>query len=303
MRELINTGIKSAGNHGVDDIMAVRKSGILRSLSNESLNNLEQNLIKYQNIATKKKTIDRTSSKKGSGIYSQNNNIALPSAFVRKQRRRKESGLADGRLEDSAHAKGTLSNGKIRPEEEPKINAIHGLMESLGIKKYSRKASKGSLVSTGGRPIKSFDNEFTKLCNRTNKIENNQKALSKLFSQGQNLVLGAGGLTSISGITSLGLGFASKIPYIAVIIGIATTAAKVYVAQYNNGGTRDTRVKRLDESSALTSVSDETEIFGGERLQLSIPNVNHGLPSGNSNTQNMRAGTRTHKLRRDGVYH
>ena len=69
------------------------------------------------------------------------------------------------------------------------------------------------------------------------------------------------------------------------------------------GGTRDTRVKRLDESSALTSVSDETEIFSGERLQLSIPNVNHGLPSGNSNTQNMRAGIRTHKLRRDDVYH
>ena len=136
MRELINTGIKSAGNHGVDDIMAVRKKGIIRSLSDESLNNLEQNLTRYQNIATKKKAIDRTSSKKGSGIYSQNNNIALPSAFVRKQRRRKESGLADGRLEDSAHAKGTLSNGKIRPEEEPKINAntwINGIIRNQEI--------------------------------------------------------------------------------------------------------------------------------------------------------------------------
>jgi len=298
--------MKSARSHGVDGIMAVKKKGIIRSLSDESLNNLEQNLVRYQSIATKKKAIDRTT-RKGSGIYSQNNSnyngISLPSAVLRKQRRREESGLSGGRLEDSAHAKGISSNGKIRPVEEEKINAIQGLMESLGIKKYSRKASKNSLVSAGGRPIKSFDNEFTKLRNRTDKIENNQKALSKLFSQGNNLLSGASGLTSGGTIASLGLGFASRIPHIAAIIGIATAAAKAYVAQYRDGGTRDTRVKRLDESSALTSIHHETEIFGGERLQLSVPNVNHGLPQGNSNTQNMKAGTRTHKLRRDGVYY
>ena len=241
--------------------MAVRKSGILHSLSDESLNNLEQNLIRYQSIAVKKKAIDQTNTK-DSGIYSQNGNVALPSNIVKKQKR--------GETDRIQHS-GILSKFKLKD-----------------------KTSSSAFQHT---------TEWRKTQNRIKGIETEQAAFKKMFSNLPGFVGGVASLSSTSGILSSASGLASKIPYVGIIIGIATAAAKAYVAQYGNGGTRDTRVKRLDESSALTFVNHETEIIGGERLFLSNPNVNHGLPAGNSNTEHMRAGAKTHKLRRDGIYH
>jgi len=140
--------------------------------------------------------------------------------------------------------------------------------------------------------------EFTKLQNQVNA----QEKILGIFSRSQGLIQGASGLTTASGIFGAGIGVASKIPHIA----IALTAAKIvydkFASQFAAGGTKDTRVKVLDEDVSDIGVANETDIASGRKLFLSNPMSLQGLPKGNSNTENLRDGIRRFNLQQEGSY-
>jgi|APSaa5957512535_1039671.scaffolds.fasta_scaffold14413_3 hypothetical protein len=140
--------------------------------------------------------------------------------------------------------------------------------------------------------------EFTKLKNQVNA---NEKVLG-LFGRGQAFLSGASGLTTSSGIFGAGLGLASKIPLIGMIIGIATKAAERFVAQHQDGGTRDTRKAVLADDVSDIGSETESDRNSGRKLFLSNPLRNQGLPRGNSNTADLRDGTRIHIQRKQGSY-
>lgn len=140
--------------------------------------------------------------------------------------------------------------------------------------------------------------EFTKLRTQVNA---NEKVLS-LFSKSQNLLSGASGLSTPGGILGAGVGLASRVPQIAIAIAAAKIVADKYIGQFAAGGTRDTRLKITDEDLSNIGVENETDITSGRKLFLSNPLKNQGLPTGNSNTQNIRDGIRIYNLRQEGSY-
>ena len=140
--------------------------------------------------------------------------------------------------------------------------------------------------------------EFTKLKTQVNA---NEKVLS-LFSRGSGFISGASGLATPGGILSSVTGIASRVPQIAIAITAAKIVADKYIGQFAAGGTRDTRVKIRDEDLSNIGVENETDIASGRKLLLSNPLQNQGLPTGNSNTQNIRDGIRIYNLRQEGSY-
>jgi hypothetical protein len=140
--------------------------------------------------------------------------------------------------------------------------------------------------------------EFTKLQNQVNA---NEKVLS-LFSRGQGFISGAAGLSTPGGILSTASGLASRIPGAIIVIGAAKIVAEKYIGQFGAGGTRDTRVQIQDEDLSDIGIANETAIDSGRKLFLSNPLKNQGLPTGNSNTQNIRDGIRIYNLRQEGSY-
>ena len=158
-----------------------------------------------------------------------------------------------------------------------------------GLDKSKDKKSKSAIVRAS---------EFTKLQNQVNAQE---KVLS-IFSRGQNLVSGAAGLTSASGIYAAGLGVFKGLPFAGVALFAAKLTYDKFVAQFGRGGAKDTRKKVLAEDVSDIGVETETDITSGRKLFLSNPLNNQGLPTGNSNTQSLRDGTRIHKLRKEGTY-
>jgi len=140
--------------------------------------------------------------------------------------------------------------------------------------------------------------EFTQLKNQVNV----QKNVLSTLTRGQNLLQGASGLTSGKGILGAGLGIVTKHPIVAAIISISTVVAAKYAAQYGVGGSRDTRVHVLDDDLSNIGIENEIDIDSGVRLFLSNPLKNQGLPTGNSNNQNLRDGIRIYNLRQEGSY-
>jgi len=286
--------------------MAVRvKFNIKNILDGTDLEKIEKHVMEQERLARRSETAQaKIKRQKQGGIFASNGDGSLPSAFVRKQRKRKASGLSGGRVEDSAHAKGTLSSEKIRPVDA-EYSPVEQLMARLGVKKYQRKTAKGSLVSTAGRPINSFDNEFTKLRGKVNNIESTQKGLSKLMLKGQMLVGGASGLSSIGGIANLGLGAASKIPIVGVIVSAAVMAVTAwwekYTSQYGMGGTRDITKKILASDVSRIGVQNENAIYSGENVFIPNPTQLQGL-SGRSYSDDVQVGKARHILRHQGSY-
>ena len=248
---------------------------------------------------TIKEKIEKEIENKGGGIYASSpaDASALPSAFIKKQEKQKDRGLFGGRSQDSNEK---LTTEKIRAEtEKENLSAKDSILRALGVKSSSSKTTAKSLVSGAGAPIQK-NNEFKKLTKKVSGLENNQKAFAKIFSQGQSVVGGVSSFTSISGAIGFGSGLLSKLPYAAVVIGIASQVYESYIKQYGPGGTRDTRKKVSAESASLIGVEEENNIAGGARLFLSNPNYNQGLPISSSNTQNLRDGARRYNLRKQG---
>ncbi len=140
--------------------------------------------------------------------------------------------------------------------------------------------------------------EFTKLKQRMSV----QEQFTQGLSRGQSLIQGASGLSTPGGILSSVTGIASRVPHIAIAITAAKIVADKYIGQFGAGGTKDTRVKIRDEDLSNIGVENETDISSGRKLFLSNPLQNQGLPTGNSNTQNIRDGIRIYNLRQEGSY-
>lgn len=140
--------------------------------------------------------------------------------------------------------------------------------------------------------------EFTKLQNQVNVQQN----VLNTITRGQNLLSGASGLTTPGGILSSTTGAARSIPGVAIALAAAQIVADKFASQFGAGGTRDTRVKVQAEDLSNIGVENETDIASGRKLFLSNPLKNQGLPTGNSNTQNIRDGIRIYNLRQEGSY-
>jgi hypothetical protein len=140
--------------------------------------------------------------------------------------------------------------------------------------------------------------EFTQLKNQVN---GNQRLLLSL-NKGEALVQGASGLLDPRGILNMGTGALRALPGIGLAASIAAIVMERFIAQFGAGGTRDTRVKVLDETFSNIGVENETDIASGRRLFLSNPFNNQGVPRGPSNTENLRDGIRIYNLRREGTY-
>ena len=286
---------------------AVRKKISVKSLSAENLKEIETNVLKLESLNRRADSVKaKIDNQKQGGLFAPNQlKEALPSSVLNKRRKIDNTVSEFARSQDSKLARGSLSSEKIRPQNAD-VGIVDGFIASLGIKNLQRKTAKGSLVSAAGRPVRNFDNEFTKLRNKTNRLEQSQRSLAKIMSKGGALVAGASGLTSLNGITSIGLGLASKIPLVGFVTGIAVTAAlKVWdehVKQYNAGGTRDRRKKVLAGDVSLIGVDNENAIFSGENLFFSNPQQLQGLPRGKSNTSDKREGQARFILRHQGSY-
>ena len=139
--------------------MAVRKKiKIDRILDGTDLKALEDYVLEQERLARRAETAQaKMKRQKKGGIFASRSNSddALPSAFLRKQRKQSSLGLAGGRQESSAYAKSQPLSEKIRPVDA-EYGAVEQLMARLGVKKYHRKESKDSLVSAVGRPVRNF---------------------------------------------------------------------------------------------------------------------------------------------------
>ena len=284
--------------------MPVVQKVTLEILTDSELKKTEQKVIKLEELAQRKDVAARSITLKktrGSGLFATSQGIeALPSGVLRKRNREAQSGLSGGRLDDS---KQKLLGDKISVETEEKFNRTERIMSALGINiKGKQKPTKNSLVSGAGAPIQK-SSEFKRLRGKVGKLESNQKALAQsLTGDARSLIRGASGLTTPNGIIGAGFGLASKIPHIAIAITAAKIVADKYIGQFANGGTRDTRLKITDEDLSNIGVENETDITSGRKLFLSNPLKNQGLPTGNSNTQNIRDGIRIYNLRQEGSY-
>lgn len=225
---------------------------------------------------------------------------ALPSALLKKRRKEAASGLKGGRLDDSTDK---LVGEKISAQvEEEKLNVTRTIMNALGIGGAKKaKLAKNSLVSGAGNPL-GKQNEFLKLRDKVGKMENTQKAFAKSLTGNFNMIKGASGLTTPSGIFGAGMGIVGKVPHVAAVIAAAAMIYEKYESQYGGGGTKDTRKKILAEDVSDIGVEAQSDINSGRVLFLSNPMKNQGMPAGNSNTQFLRDGTRIHKLRKEGTY-
>lgn len=159
-----------------------------------------------------------------------------------------------------------------------------------GLEKAKDRKSQAALVK---------QSEFTKLQQR---VSANEKFMMQ-FSRGQDLIQGASQLTSPGGVVFGALGSATRfIPGIGIASTILQLVAERFEAQFGEGGSRDTRVKVLDDDVSNIGVDNEIDIASGRKIFLSNPMKNQGLPEGNSNTQRLRDGIRLYNLRREGSY-
>ncbi len=283
--------------------MGIRETVTLDILSDSEMKSLEQKVVKLEELEKRKdkavKSI-RSKKSKGQGIFSTDSGKeALPSSFLKKRKKLGDSGLAGGRGKDSAEK---LVGDRIKADTEEKFNRTEGILSALGLNiKSKKKLTKNSLVSGGGAPIQK-SNEFKKLRNEVASVKKNQKALAESLSDTSSLVRGASGLSTPSGIFGAGMGLATKIPHLAAVSGIATALYAKFQSQYGSAGTKDTRKKVLANDVSNIGSELESDIDSGSKLFLSNPLSNQGLPRGNSNTANLRDGTRIHIQRKEGSY-
>lgn len=129
-----------------------------------------------------------------------------------------------------------------------------------------------------------------------------QEKFLQSFTTGQDLIRGASGIATPGGILSSASSFGKSIPLIGVAIAAAQIMADKYASQFGDGGTKDTRVQIRDEDTSNIGIQNEIDVSSGRKLFLSNPLKNQGLPTGKSNTQNIRDGIRTYNLRQEGSY-
>ena len=276
--------------------MGTRNRVSLDILDDTDMKKVERDTVKLEKLELKKAAALR---KKGGIFAGAAGQEALPSAVLRKRRKKGASGLEGGRLEQSTEK---LVGDKVEAVTEQKFSRTQSIMNALGFGAGSKsKLAKNSLVSGAGSPVKK-SNEFIKMQKSVNKLQTNQKAIAQQLTKGGALVQGAAGLKTPSGIFGAGMGVIGKIPHIAIALLAAKLVYDKFESQYGGGGKKDSRKKVLAEDVSDIGVETQSDIQSGRVLFLSNPLKNQGLPSGNSNTQSLRDGTRIHKLRKEGTY-
>lgn len=330
--------------------MAVVENGKLYSLSDYGMSEFEKNVTSYEKIVKKIMSADKKLAKaekemkKRGGIYKnigkdfddedvaeeeeekEKNRIALPSRYIRKERKQKEAGMYGGREIES---KQKLTDEKIRVTEEKdkKLNVVSTIMKIILNKDpFPKKTARASLISGEGRPVRKADS-WKKLTNKVTNLEKSNSALARAITHGKTLVGGGSNvaasvpstvshITNVTNVTNVsnmvtdvatvpGLagvrtGLLTKVPFAATIIYVATKVFEKYTEQYGVGGTRDVRKKFKAESASLIGVEEENKILGGNRVFLSNPNYSQGLPVSKSNTSDMMAGQRRYNQRKQG---
>ena len=152
-----------------------------------------------------------------------------------------------------------------------------------------------------GMPV-SNKSEFSILRDKVKMLESGNMWIARMFGMGRNIPASVGRFgtlqTAVTGVLSL----ASKAPYIALIIAVATAVVKRYVAQYRPGGPRDVRKLFRAQDESLIGIPNENMLAAGETLFISNPQYLQGMPKSNTNTMNLRDGISRYNLRHMGDY-
>ena len=155
--------------------------------------------------------------------------------------------------------------------------------------------------ATTGSPIPN-KSEFATMRDKIKKLEEGNMWIARMFGMGRNIPASVGRFgtlnTAVTGVLSL----ASKAPYIALIVAVATAVAKRYVAQYRPGGPRDVRKLFRAQDDSMIGIPNENMLAAGETLFISNPQYLQGMPKANTNTENLRDGISRWNLRHMGDY-
>ena len=178
---------------------------------------------------------------------------------------------SQGRFKKAQNPKRAAGDSKIRPEIA-EINPVEAILESLGIKKFQRKASKKSLVSAVGSPSKEGDNEFYAVRKRIEGLENGQKGMATFLTKTQSLLGGAtgaaGSISNVGGMMQSPQGMASLAQ--VMFGGVANTLTTV--------GNPDT-IKSVSKTMGglARSVSSTLSIGNAESIGASTQSMLNGV--------------------------
>ena len=178
---------------------------------------------------------------------------------------------SQGRIKKAQNPKRAAGDSKIRPEIA-EINPVEAILESLGIKKFQRKASKKSLVSAVGSPSKEGDNEFYAVRKRIEGLENGQKGMATFLTKTQSLLGGAtgaaGSISNVGGMMQSPQGMASLAQ--VMFGGVANTLTTV--------GNPDT-IKSVSKTMGglARSVSSTLSIGNAESIGASTQSMLNGV--------------------------
>ena len=222
-------------------------------------------------------------------------------------RKLEQAGTLGGRVQDAKAAKGSLSKWKARPDYVENKSFQDSVLMAIGVKVPRKKeVSKDSLISGVGRPVRAFDNEFTRLREKVYKQESIMEGVIGKGIQHGTTFMNLGGNLGPDMLVNLALQGVTRVPVVGWVAGIAVTAMagiwEAYLRQFQLGGTRDVSkgVKASDVS--IVGVEYENMIHSGEVVFFSNPAKLQGLPEGPSNTSFIMTGISRHRQRHQGSY-
>ena len=152
-----------------------------------------------------------------------------------------------------------------------------------------------------GSPI-SNKSEFSILRDKVKMLESGNMWIARMFGMGRNIPASIGRFGTLQSAATGVLSLASKAPYIALLIAVATAVIKTYVGQYRPGGPRDVRKLFRAQDDSMIGIPNENMLAAGETLFISNPQYLQGMPKSNTNTMNLRDGISRYNLRHMGDY-
>ena len=152
-----------------------------------------------------------------------------------------------------------------------------------------------------GAPI-SNKSEFSTLRDKVKMLEGGNMWIARMFGMGRNIPASIGRFGTLQTVVTGALSLASKAPYIAIIVAVATAVIKRYVAQYRPGGPRDVRKLFRAQDESMIGIPNENMLAAGETLFISNPQYLQGMPKANTNTMNLQDGISRYNLRHMGDY-
>lgn len=245
----------------------------LQILSKEDLKDLEQDIVKLEQLADRKqraqtrvgrkiggKTPAIPPSKRGTGIFGgAEADGSLPSSIIKKRRKAAGDRRADSSLGSAGKAKasGELVSGAGAPA--PRINAFKALQKEVSLNTKATSAMQKGMMNAG--------------------------------LMGGILRGGSGGLMNA------GLGIASRVLPAAIAIQIGMTALQIWMDSYGAGGVNDPRKLVLNDVTSFVGLERETSILSGKQFFANSRTLKQGQEI-QTNTMNMRDGFARTKLLR-----